>query len=305
MKGERIDPGASKGGPIVIVGRPHSGSRALAELCLANGIFLGADLTAGFLDSLSWYQRFVVPLMTSRYFPHWDDHGSEDGLRILCAERLRDTWPRYWNSVTPAGAWGWKFCETLFVIPIVKRLFPAARFIHIIRDGRDVCLSDGGFFQLTGTHRDPPGWDPPAIDGKRAAFYDFCLAVTFGESGVLEWRGLDLQDRQTLVDNRFLIQAQSWVTCVTRARTYGRNLGRDYLEIRYEDFCQAPAVEARRLFGWLGLPASAEAMKSLERVKTSRMRKWRRTRMTRRETWDFENAVGLASRLLQELGYEC
>lgn len=291
-------------GPIVIVGRPHSGTRAFARLCLDNGVFLGADVAHDFLDSMGWYQRFVVPLMTSRSFPNWPDDTADEGFSRLCAERFGDAWSSYWNEDAAQSAWGWKFCETLFVMPLVKRLLPSARFLHVLRDPRDVCLSEGGFFQLTGSHRDPPGWNPAIVHGRRPTYVEFCTAVTFGRPEVAEWEGIDLRDRRALTDNRFLIQAQSWITCVSRAREYGRGLGSDYREVRYEDFCRTPTVEATTVLAFAGVDASPERGTCVPAVRQDRVEKWRRARLTLREQRDLANATELAAPMLQELGYQ-
>jgi sulfotransferase family protein len=291
-------------GPIVIVGRPHSGSRWLTQACLASGIFMGADLTPTFLDSLSWYQRFVVPLMLSRFFPTWEDQCNESSLRRLCLERLQDTLPRYCAGGVLNGPWGWKYCETLFVMPLIKLMLPGTRFVHIVRDGRDVALSDEGFFQLTGDHRDPDGWDPPAVGGVRPRFREFCVAATFGENGVRTWKGLDLEDRRVLVANRFLFQMHSWVTCVTRAAAYGALFPEDYLEVRYEDLCHDPVDQARRLFAWLRIPLRPQAISVFQKqVTPARIGKWRTCRMTVGEMRDFEKAVDHGRLVLNHMGY--
>jgi len=293
-------------GPYVIIGRPHSGSRLLARLCLANGVFIGSDLTQPFLDSWSWYQRFTVPLVTSRHFPHWEQKDADEELRALCERCINDTWLRYWaltGEGTEALAWGWKYCECLFVMPLLKRYFPGARFIHIIRDGRDVCLSDRGFFQLTGSHANPPGWDPPLVEGHRPSYHDYCRRITFGDVVRDEWDGLELSDRKVLVINRFLIQAQAWITCVTRARQYGALLKSDYYEIRYEDLCHNPRAEALRLFDWMDLPPQANIDKVIEQVSTMQIGKWRRASLAISERRDLGRATELAQALLSALGY--
>lgn len=266
-------------------------------------MFLGADLIRPSLDSWCWYQRFAVPLISSRFFPDWEDERHPE-LREFAVERIRDCLERYWRGAGTPAVWGWKYCESLFAIPIIKRRFPSARFIHIIRDARDVCMSRMGFFQLTGDDRDPAGWDPPVVDGRRPGYREFCLRVTFGTPTNGEWHGLSLNDREMLVANRFLIQAQAWITCLSRAREYGRALGGDYYEIGYEDLCRDPRSEAARLFAWIGVPLRPEAVDSLRNVSISRVGVWQNERLTAGERRDFGNAVDLARELLLELGYE-
>ena len=56
-------------GPFVIIGRPHSGTRVLTKAFIKSGIFMGSNISAGFLNNVDWYRRFVLPLINSRYFP--------------------------------------------------------------------------------------------------------------------------------------------------------------------------------------------------------------------------------------------
>ena len=284
-------------GPIVIIGRPRSGSRVLCRLLQANGVFMGADLYPEFLDSVSWYQRFVVPIVTAPGFPETPFVSLGPGMSALVEERLNDTLPRYWGAADRSQPWGWKYCETLFLVPLVKSLFPAARFVHIVRDARAVCLSNRGYFQLT--QGDPPrDWNPASNGCRPPSFVDFCAVVTFGKSGVAQWRGLDIESPATLTGHRFQIQAQSWVTCVTRARAYGEFLPNDYYEIRFEDLCRDPIGKAKELFTWLDLPFH----RSPDLV-AARMQSWRNAPLSLRERRDLENATDLAAPLLRLLDY--
>lgn len=289
-------------GPIVIVGRPRSGTRMIARFCLDHDVFLGDDVIAGFLDSLSWYQRFVVPLVASPYLPALLGGGVERESMRIARQRLDDTWPRFRKDSRAVSVWGWKYPETLFVMPLIKRLFPSARFIHVLRDVRDVCLSHNGFFQLTGSHTDPPGWAPAPIDGVRARYVDFCTFVTFGRHRVSKWHSIDLRDRAAITRNRFLLQAQSWVTCVERARLHGQRMGSDYLEVRYEDICRRPGAVADLLLSFIGIGRSENTEASLARIR-NRVGRWSRARMSLQEQRDLSRATELAAPLARQCGY--
>jgi hypothetical protein len=301
-------------GPIVVVGRPHSGTRILARVLADHGVFMGAT-TPGFLDSLTWCTRFVVPLVASRFHPRFPAPGEEAAFDRFVAARLDDTLARFFADGVPSAGtpWGWKYPETLFVMPILKRLLPGARFIHLVRDGRDVCLSDDGYFQVTGDHRDPPGWDLPPLDDAarpcegreaRATYRDFCWAVAFGDASVRGFQGIDLEDRVALGEHRFTLQMQSWLHCVRMARAHGRALGDDYLELRYEDLCTRPSERTAAVLAWLGLPRrpAAEAFITRE-VGPARVGKWRAVRLSPAQSRDFASAVALGEPLLRELGY--
>lgn len=296
--------------PVVVVGRARSGTRVVAALLGAAGYFLGADLADRQLDSLSWYQRFVVPLVTSRFFPDWPD---DPELDLLLEERLRDTWPRYLGDRALPPRWGWKYPETLFTLPLLLREFPGIRVIHLIRDGRDVCGSRGGFFQMTGPPADPPGWEPPELPlparrpdarGARPSYREFSAAVAFGNAGASCWRGIDLADPVARTRNRFLIGMQAWVFAVETGQAYGSVLGARYREIRYEQLCAEPAATAAELLGWLGAPVTRPMTESAaELVRADRAGAWQRAVRTASEQRDFDAAVEYGSDLLASLGY--
>lgn len=283
----------------------------VAALLENAGFFLGADLADRQLDSLSWYQRFVAPLVTSRFFPGWPD---DPELDLLVGERLRDTWPRYLGDrAAPPERWGWKYPETLFTLPLLLREFPRMRVIHLIRDGRDVCASRDGFFQTTGPLADPPGWDPPelplparrpAATGPRPSYREFSAAVTFGDAGAACWRGIDLADPVARARNRFLIGMRAWAFAVETSRAYGSALGPRYREVRYEQLCAEPADTAAGLLGWLGSPGTRTMTDfAADLVRANRVGAWRRTARTASERRDFDAAVSYGADLLASLGY--
>jgi hypothetical protein len=300
-------------GPILVVGRPRSGTRAVARLLLEAGVFLGAAVSPDHLDSLAIYQRFVVPLLASRQFPRWPELGADPGFDAFCHERLADALAHHLGGAESRGSWGWKYPETLFAMPLLARLLPGARFVHLIRDGRDVCLSEGGFWQLTGSHHDPPGWDPPPLppalrrDGGPAVpdYHAFCLAVALGDASARRFGAIDLDDRRQLVEHRFVLQMQSWVHCVTTARAHGRALGDRYLEVRYEDLCLRPGDVVPALLERLGLPLGERARAWIDGgFVACRLRRWSAMRFTPAEARDFAAAEVHGAPLRRELGHD-
>ena len=101
------------------------------------GVFMGSNLNDS-EDSLDVFD--LVRYLVERHAPDFSDlfcvrrpgaaaAGGAGRLRAHLADR-------------PAGQrWGWKLPETSHVLPVMSRLFPEARCIHLVRDGRDVAFS--------------------------------------------------------------------------------------------------------------------------------------------------------------------
>ncbi|MCP4458992.1 MAG: sulfotransferase [Cytophagales bacterium] len=47
---------------------------------------------------------------------------------------------KYYKSHRGEKKWGWKFPETYLIPELIHTTFPKARFIHILRDGRDLAF---------------------------------------------------------------------------------------------------------------------------------------------------------------------
>lgn len=295
---------AHSAGPIVVIGRPRSGTRLAARLLLQAGVFMGRDQSAGYLDSLGWFLRFVAPLVTSAWYPHWPRLEHDTQFAAACESCLAGAAESFFEAGVPQGAWGWKFPETLFLMPVIKQIFPQARFVHVIRDGRDVCLSKNGFFQLTGPQDDFRGWNArgPAPLAAAPDYRAYCLAVMFGQSAMRSWQGIDLADPEQLMRHRFLLQMQAWVFSVTTARGFGASLGGDYIEIRYEDMCARPDDTFRHLCSRLNLPCEADI--AAPHWAFAKPPGWRHRRLTLREARDFDQALSHGTALLCELGYD-
>jgi hypothetical protein len=161
-------------------------------------------------------------------------------------------------------------------IRVLHALWPEAKFVHLIRDGRDVCLS--------------------ALDWKRKAARMASLYPTWTESPVMT-------------------AALWWEWHLERRRRRGQLLGRDlFYELRYEALVTRPAEECAKLCAFLGVPYD-DAMLRFHEGRTRAepglsakdawlpispgLRDWR-TQMAPRDIEHFEAAVG---DLLDELGY--
>lgn len=157
----------------------------------------------------------------------------------------------------------------------LHKLWPNVRFIHLIRDGRDVCLSV------------VPWSKGPIVKDK------FVTSKEDPVSTVALW----------------------WALNVRLGRQAGNQLGPElYYELRYESLLSNPEEECKGLCAFLGLPYEESMLrfhegrtkadpaldaKSAWRPLTSGLRDWR-TQMSAGDVGQFEAAAG---DLLDELDY--
>jgi hypothetical protein len=216
---------AAMGPPIIVFNKSHSGSRLLARLLLAHGVFLGAERNES-EDAFGIFD-LVRPLV-EKHYPDYSGlmrHGDPE-----CAALAETILERHLRGRPPAARWGWKLCETLYALPVLSRIFPTAAFVHLIRDGRDVAFSD---------HVAP-----------RESFW---RKVYFDTDRIERWheRGLGVRAYRRAPH---IYNARHWVNSVTVARHYGSMIGENYLEVRYEDLVLAPRLTAATLLAALGIP---------------------------------------------------
>jgi hypothetical protein len=222
--------------PVVVFNKSHSGSRLLGELIGSAGVFMGASRNESW-DSLPLLE--VVQALVLRYYPDyaplWDpSHEPDAGLLRLA----RSAFDRHLTGYDRASRapWGWKLCESLYALPVLDFLFPSARFVHLVRDGRDVAFSD---------HKGPT-----------EAFW---RKVYFDSDGMRTWRGMPL-DPGWYRRRSHVFNALHWANSVRVGRAYGMMLRERYLEIRYEDLCRDFAATAGRVLRFVGAPAADEAI---------------------------------------------
>lgn len=254
--------------PVIVVGRARSGTRVVTAILRAAGLRLGTDTTHPQLDSWGWHQRYVVPALI--------------GAPRDASAAARAQWAG--AACTAVGPWGFKCPEAALLLPELRVLFPGARFVHVRRDPRAVCLSKRGWFQLGAPLNDPPGWAP-------GTYAPFCRAVTLGCASQRRWRGLDLDDPAVRGEHRFELQAQAWLhtsAALDRAR------GDDVIDVAFEHLCADPCGVAQSLAAAIGSLAPDRAASAADAlVDASREDAWRRLPLSRCDRRGFERATAL------------
>lgn len=261
--------------PVVIFNKSHSGSRLLADLVRASGIHMGARQNeSGDAEDILELVEYVVEHYYPDFSPLWrESSGSDAELCALVARAFRSH-----LGSREGEPWGWKLCETTYALPLIDYLFPRARYLHLIRDGRDVAFSD----------HVPP-------------FNHFWQKVYTGCVGLHYWRGMWFGRMSKLAYrlDPLPYNVQHWINSVTVGQHFGAMLRERYMETRYEDLCLRFDHEALRILSFIDARDKAKAIESLRpSISVAAIGKFRR-----RPLWQRWRAEQLARPLLSALGY--
>jgi len=237
LRGVRDDPSMPPPAPVspetwaeisgagVIGATGGSGTRVLARIVLRGGMFIGSDRNRSedALDFAAYSDRWVDDALAGRW-----SAAMTDELRALVA--------RQWAGRDSDGPWGWKEPRSVYLLPFLTEELPGLRFLHVVRDGRDMAFSDN------------------QVQLRKHG------AAVLGEGGELSpLRSIEL-----------------WREVNLRAADFGeRELGPRYLRIRFEDLCADPPAVTAAVLGFFGLHGDAGAISCEEVSPPSSLGRWR------------------------------
>jgi hypothetical protein len=216
---------------VFVVGCPRSGTTLLQRMLDAHPMLTVSNDTHFIPRALDKVKTDTNLSLTPelvdfvRHYKRFRRLGISDAAVDLAAQQS-STYPEFVSALYAARAQasgkllaGEKTPDYVRRIPVLHRLFPSARFIHIIRDGRDVALST---LQWAHEKKGP---------GRYALWQDYPLAVC----------------------------ALWWAWQVNSGREEGAALGAGvYLEVRYEDLVANPEENMARITHFLNLPYAQE-----------------------------------------------
>ena len=193
----------------------------VARIARSAGLFIGTDLNesedAIALGAYSdrWIDRYLhlrgKPLPADLELAMRDDLDAvlSEHCAPLADERVR---------------WGWKEPRCMYLLPFLLDRLPGLRFLHVVRDGRDMSLSSNQ--NQHRHHADAAGIASGLPDPVRS---------------IALWRWINLE-----------------------TATFGlTRLGRRYHRIRFEDLCSHPTETASEILDFLELDGDPEAASGL------------------------------------------
>ncbi len=128
---------------ITIIGRGHSGTRAISHTLYASGVFMGKTINRSG-DKVPPESMYEAARVFARHVQwqgglEWDFEALnrrpvEAEYEALVREYLQDV------TAAKSEHKGWKLPETTLSLPWITRLFPEAYYIYLVRDPRDSIL---------------------------------------------------------------------------------------------------------------------------------------------------------------------
>lgn len=219
-------------GPGVVGATGGSGTRVLARIARSGGMFVGTNLNAheDAVDFGAFSDRWIDVWLRS-------DGALDAETSAAMSSDLEDVVRRHCSGLPDGTPWGWKEPRSIYLLPFFGEVLPAFRFVHFVRDGRDMAFSENQN-QLV---KHGPAALGSSADGLARPLQSIAL-----------WNAINV-----------------------RAADYGESiLGDRYLRLRFEDLCADPAGTARRVYDFFGLSGDAEEVGRAEVSPPDTLGRW-------------------------------
>jgi sulfotransferase family protein len=213
---------SAESGPLVIAGVGGSGTRVFDAIARAAGRQMGdrVNESSDALELMDWADRWLGPYHAVRVA----------GEQPADVQRMRDELEQSVarHRAGAIGPWGWKQPRSIHFLPFLHEAYPDLRFLHVIRDGRDVAF----------------GRQAPTV-------LENAGDAVLGPA----WRSRPLP----------VALIELWSVANELAADYGEGaMGAGYLRVRFEDLCTDAGAVASRVGDFAG--AGPHAIGMIDRV---------------------------------------
>ncbi len=220
--------------PLVIGATGGLGTAVITRICQQVGYYMGYNFNR-FLDArdfFPFYDKWVHTMLSGTGTPV-DENQNKMMFQdfLACIQRHKRALPN------PATPWGWKNARSMYLVPFFHALYPDMKFIHLVRDGRDVAFLK----------------DPKQLLYHTRSF--------FGE-----------QYDSLLIPYRLMLLWKA--TNLTIAAYCEANMKGNYLRIRYEDLCENPVGIIKRLLRFLQIQHTDPAQLAVYVKRPDFMGRW-------------------------------
>lgn len=130
--------------PIVIFGSGGSGTRAVCRFCQMNDTYMGDNLNES-LDAMEFVPALsasINPILCAVRSLDYEVDSIPEHILQEVLSRFRSATELHLKGWNEQHRWGFKNPRQIFVLPILAKLFPEMTVVHLLRDGRDMILSE-------------------------------------------------------------------------------------------------------------------------------------------------------------------
>lgn len=135
---------------IIVIGRGHSGTRTIAQTLFTSNVYMGATVNSACdlispdvdIEELNILLRTIGYNILRRSETEWD-FGAPNNMSVPTRARL--ILGEYLQGVlNHEGLSGFKIPQLTLLYPWLLKLYPDAKYIHMVRDPRDAILGNHG-----------------------------------------------------------------------------------------------------------------------------------------------------------------
>ncbi|MDA3790863.1 MAG: sulfotransferase [Desulfobacula sp.] len=275
---------------VFIVGSPRSGTTVLGTIFDRHK------------DISQWYEPYFI---WDKYFRNAeDDERNKKDATPLVKAYMRKMFGTY-RTKRGTQLVVDKSPRNSLKIPFILEIFPNAKFVHILRDGRDTTLSINKEWKkrlaIAGTGGNRASFDyqrsakvinkwlnrqPYMIDRVKAFWFETHGNVLSKKKHLnrLRWNGdvgwgprfknwTDIYNESSMLQ----FNSHQWVNCVKRINEAWTNIPeKNKIEIRYEDLITQPDKTLEALFTFMQLGYNHTFLSSIPKLKRDNFNKWKK-----------------------------